>query len=153
MALTDSWQVLVSVGAALEAMIYVVAGFCVLRLRDREPEQVRPFRLWAGKPLAVAGMVVFAVLAVGASVSVNNRFDPLPLGIIAIMAAPFGGLCPRLPAQVAGGPSGPGGRRDQAAPAPEPHRLMAQWLGTRQGSGRSRADRSADRSTPGRGAG
>ncbi len=68
-------------------MIYVVAGFCVLRLRDREPQQVRPFRLRAGKPLAVAGMVVFAVLAVGASVSVNNRFDPLPLGIIAIMTA------------------------------------------------------------------
>lgn len=85
-ALTGSWQVLVSVGAALEAMIYVVAGFCVIRLRDREPDRVRPFRLWAGKPLAWAGMAVFAVLAIGASVSVNNRFDPLPLGIIVAMA-------------------------------------------------------------------
>jgi len=84
-ALTGSWQVLVAVGAALEAMIYVVAGYCVIRLREREPELVRPFRLRAGQPLAWAGMVVFAVLAIGASVSVNNRFDPLPLGIIVVM--------------------------------------------------------------------
>lgn len=84
-ALTGSWQVLVAVGAALEAMIYVVAGFCVIRLRDREPDGVRPFRLWAGKPLAWIGIVVFAVLAIGASLSVDNRFDPLPLGIIVIV--------------------------------------------------------------------
>jgi len=86
-AVTGSWQVLVAVGAALEAMIYVVAGYCVLRLRTRQADSVRPFRLWAGKPLASVGMVVFAVLALGASVSVNNRFDLLPLGIIIAMAA------------------------------------------------------------------
>ncbi len=86
-AVTGSWQVLVAVGAALEAMIYVAAGFCVIRLRDREPDAVRPFRLWAGKPLAWAGIAIFGVLALGAGVSVNNRFDPLPLGIIVVMAA------------------------------------------------------------------
>jgi APA family basic amino acid/polyamine antiporter len=90
-AVTDSWPVLVSVGAALEAMIYVSAGFCVLQLRNREPDAVRPFRLWAGKPLALAGIVVFAVLALGASVSVSNRFDPLPLLIIVAMAAASAG--------------------------------------------------------------
>jgi basic amino acid/polyamine antiporter, APA family len=85
-ALTESWQVLVAVGAALEAMIYVVAGLCVIKLRDREPDSVRPFRLRAGKPLAWGGMAVFAILSVGASVSVNNRFNPLPLAIIVVMA-------------------------------------------------------------------
>ncbi len=52
-ALTDSWQVLVAVGAALEAMIYVVAGFCMIQLRNREPDRVRPFRLRAGQALGV----------------------------------------------------------------------------------------------------
>lgn len=89
-AVTGSWQVLVSVGAALEAMIYVVAGFCVLRLRIREPDSVRPFRMRAGRPLAWVGIVVFGVLAVSASVSVNDKFSPVPLVILVVLAAGSG---------------------------------------------------------------
>jgi amino acid transporter len=79
------------VAVAVAGLLALVAwgfygGFCVIRLRDREPDQVRPFRLWAGKPLAWVGIAVFAILALGASLSVNNRFDPLPLGIVAVMA-------------------------------------------------------------------
>jgi basic amino acid/polyamine antiporter, APA family len=81
-AVTSSWQVLVSAGAALEAMIYAVAGFCVYRLRDRQPDAERPFRMMWAKPLAVGGMVLFAILAVAAGVSVNDRTNPLPLVII-----------------------------------------------------------------------
>ena len=44
-AVTHAWQVLVAVGAALEAMIYGVAGFCALRLRTRQPDTPRPFRV------------------------------------------------------------------------------------------------------------
>jgi amino acid transporter len=86
-AVTGSWRVLVAVGAALEAMIYVVAGLCVVRLRDRQPDAARPFRLRAGKPLAWCGMAAFTALALGASLSVNNHFDPVPLVIIGLMAA------------------------------------------------------------------
>jgi len=104
-AVTSSWQVLVAVGAALEGMIYVVAGFCVIRLRDRQPTAERPFRLWAGKPLAWAGMVIFFVLAASASVSVNNHFNPAPLIIIAVMVGLAGwyvvAYIPRLRAAAA----------------------------------------------------
>jgi len=81
------WQVLVAVGAALEAMIYAVAAFCVLRLRGRVPDHHRPFRVPLVRVVAVAGLAVFSVLAVVASVSVDNRFSPVPLVIIVVMGA------------------------------------------------------------------
>lgn len=80
-AVSHSWQVLVAMGAALEAMIYAVAAFCTLRLRSREPG---PFRVRTGRFLAVVGLVVFGALALVASVSVGNRMDPVPLLIIVI---------------------------------------------------------------------
>ncbi len=86
-AVTGSWQVLVAVGAALEAMIYAVAAYCTLVLRRRLPDHPRPFRVLGVEVLAVAGIVVFAVLAVSASLSVDNRFNPLPLVLIALGAA------------------------------------------------------------------
>jgi amino acid transporter len=85
-ALTHGWQVLVAVGATLEAMIYAVAAFCTLRLRARDPEAARPFRVPAIRWLAGAGIIVFSGLALTASVSVNNHFNPLPLIIIALAA-------------------------------------------------------------------
>jgi len=81
-AITNSWQVLVGAGASLEAMIYAVAGFCVYRLRTRAADEPRPFRMWAARPLAAGGMVVFGLLAVAAGLSVNNRSNPAPLLII-----------------------------------------------------------------------
>jgi amino acid transporter len=86
-ALTRSWQVLVAVGAALEAMVYAVAGFCTLRLRTRQPDTPRPFRVRGLRVLGPVGIVVFGLLAVTASVSVQSKFDPAPLVIIAVAAA------------------------------------------------------------------
>jgi amino acid transporter len=86
-ALSHGWQVLVAVGAALEAMIYGVAAFCALRLRSRRPDTARPFRVRALPILGRVGVVLFALLAVIASVSVNNHFNPLPLVIIAACAS------------------------------------------------------------------
>ncbi|HXQ43212.1 MAG TPA: APC family permease [Acidimicrobiales bacterium] len=82
-AATGSWSVLVAVGAALEAMIYAVAAFCVVRLRTRLPAQARPFRLPAPRLLGGGAIVVFGVLAAVASVSVANRFNLVPLVVIA----------------------------------------------------------------------
>jgi amino acid transporter len=82
-AVTHSWQVLVAVGAALEAMIYAVAAFCTLRLRSRDPARERPFRVRGLRTLGVVGLVVFGALAAVASVTVGDRFDPVPLVIIA----------------------------------------------------------------------
>jgi len=81
-AVTHAWQVLVAVGAALEAMIYGVAGFCALRLRRRQPDTPRPFRVRGLAVLGPLGVVLFAVLALTASLSVQNRFNPAPLVII-----------------------------------------------------------------------
>jgi amino acid transporter len=86
-ALTRSWQVLVAVGAALEAMVYAVAGICAVRLRTRQPDTPRPFRVRGLRVLGPAGIVIFGLLAVTASLSVQNRFDPAPLVIIAVAAA------------------------------------------------------------------
>ena len=82
-----AWQVLVAVGAALEAMIYAVAAFCVLRLRRILPDEHRPFRIRLVRPVAWAGLVLFSVMGLVASVSVDNRFSLVPLGIIAVMGA------------------------------------------------------------------
>ena len=86
-AASHAWQVLVATGAALEAFIYAVAAFCVVRLRGRLPDHDRPFRLWAARALGVVGVAVFGTLAVVASVSVSNHFDPVPIAVIAVCAA------------------------------------------------------------------
>jgi len=86
-ALTHAWQVLVAVGAALEGMIYGVAGFCVLRLRRRQPDTPRPFRFRGLSVLGPLGVALFALLAVTASFSVQNAFNPAPLLIIVFCAA------------------------------------------------------------------
>jgi len=83
----SGWQVLVAVGAALEALIYAVAAYCVLRLRGRVPDHHRPFRVPLVRVVAISGLVIFSVLALVASVSVGNRFDPVPLIIILAMGA------------------------------------------------------------------
>ncbi|HEY7947503.1 MAG TPA: APC family permease [Acidimicrobiales bacterium] len=85
-AATGSWEVLVAVGAALEALIYAVAAYCVLRLRRRLPGHPRPFRLPAPRILAGAAVCVFGVLAATASVSVQNKFNLVPLVVIAVGA-------------------------------------------------------------------
>ena len=120
------WQVLVAVGATLEAMIYAVAAFCVLRLRARMPDHHRPFRVRVVMPLAGVGIAVFGTLALVPSVTVANRVDPAPLVVIAVVGAASGWyvvrVVPRLraaeearraartrrrPSRSAGGTAGP----------------------------------------------
>ena len=86
-SLTGAWQAILATGAALESVIYAVAGYCVLVLRRRMPEAQRPFRLRFGVPLAVAGIVVFGLLALVASVSVGSAVSVTPLLITAGVTA------------------------------------------------------------------
>jgi amino acid transporter len=81
-ALTDEWQVIVSAGAALEAMIFSVAAFCVYRLRRRLPDQERPFRVRGGRWVALVGCAVFALLALAAATTVDEATNVAPLLII-----------------------------------------------------------------------
>jgi amino acid transporter len=68
-------------------MIYGVAGFCAIRLRTREPDVPRPFRVRGLRVLGPLGMVLFGVLAVLASVSVQVKFNPAPLLMILVAGA------------------------------------------------------------------
>ena len=119
-AVTDGWKVLVATGAALEAGIYAVAAFCVLRLRRRQPDDERPFRVPAAGVLGWVGVVVFGFLALAASLSVDDKTNPLPLAIIAVVA---GGAVayvlvglPRVQAAEAARRAAQGTRRRRPAP-------------------------------------
>jgi basic amino acid/polyamine antiporter, APA family len=85
-ALTGAWEVIVAIGATLEAMIYAVAGFCVLRLRRRLPDAERPFRFRGGRPLAIGAICLFGLLGAVASVTVGTSTNPAPLAIVLTIA-------------------------------------------------------------------
>ena len=123
-AVTDGWKVLVATGAALEAGIYAVAAFCVLRLRQRQSSDERPFRVPAAGVLGWIGVVVFGLLALAASISVDNKTNPLPLLIIALVAGAatayvLVGL-PRVRAADAARRAAQGTRRRRPAPTVAP---------------------------------
>jgi amino acid transporter len=81
-AITGSFAVMVSVGAALEAGMYAAAAFVVWRLRRRAPDAVRPFRFRGGRPLAAVLMVVFALLGLVAATSVGATTTVTPLLLV-----------------------------------------------------------------------
>jgi basic amino acid/polyamine antiporter, APA family len=85
-SITGSWQMMVSVCAALEMMIYAAAGYVVWRLRRTQADTVRSFRLRGGRPLAAAATVLFALLALLSAVTVGKHTDPGPLIILAVVA-------------------------------------------------------------------
>jgi len=81
-AITGSFAVMVSVGAALETGIYASAAYVVWRLRGREPETARPYRARGGRPLALALVVVFGLLTVVAATSVGATTSVAPLLVV-----------------------------------------------------------------------
>ncbi|HMK99558.1 MAG TPA: APC family permease [Acidimicrobiales bacterium] len=123
-AASHSWQVLVATGAALEAMIYAVAATCVVRLRGRLPDHHRPFRMRVARGLGAFGVVVFGALAAVASVSVDNRFDPVPLVVIGVCAGLSAyyvlGVLPRVRAAEAARRAGRARRRPPPATPLQP---------------------------------
>jgi amino acid transporter len=123
-ALTGDFQVLVSVGAALEAGIYAVAAACVLRLRARLPEAERPFRMRAASVLCWTGVVSFTLLSLTASVSVGDSVSPVPLLVIAVLAAGSGWYVlralPRMRAAAEAARLAAGPRRPRRPPAAVP---------------------------------
>jgi APA family basic amino acid/polyamine antiporter len=86
---TGQWLLLVAVGATIEAGIYALGSLCVVVLRRRETRE-RPFRLIAGKPLAVFGIVLFSVLfiATGFSDPKNaHHLSVAPISVIVVLAS------------------------------------------------------------------
>ena len=86
---TGQWLLLVSVGAAIECGIYAIGSLCLLRLRSRV-DRKRPFKLFAGVPLAGIGAVLFSVLFVAtafADPKDSRRFSVAPFAVIAVLGA------------------------------------------------------------------
>ena len=72
---TGAFTILILVGAVLEALIYAVAGLCVIQMRRRRPDAPRSFRIPFGWTLPVLTVLIFGALGIGAAVTPN----PLPL--------------------------------------------------------------------------
>lgn len=85
-AFTGAWTMIVSMCAALEMMIYATAAFVVFRLRKRQAEVDRPFKLLGGRPVAIAIMILFGFLAVVSSTTVGKETSATPLITLAVIA-------------------------------------------------------------------
>ena len=68
--LTGRYLVLVELAAAMESIVYVLAGLAVISLRRRLPDVPRPYRIKGGPLVPALTVVVFAVLA--ATVCASN---------------------------------------------------------------------------------
>lgn len=85
--LTKQWLVLVSVGSVLEAIIYVMAGICVLVFRKRKLNP-NGFKLFFGRLLAVVIILMFVPMAIlGAFSDPKNptKFSIIPAAIIVLI--------------------------------------------------------------------
>ena len=85
-AVTGTWVMVVSVCAALEMMIYAVAGYVVWRLRQRQAGAERPFRLAGGRASALAAAVVFGLLGLVSAVTVGKHTSVVPLVFLVVVA-------------------------------------------------------------------
>jgi amino acid transporter len=88
MYFTNLFSILILVGAVLEALIYTIAGICVIRLRRKQPQSARAFRIRGGLLFPVLTIIIFGLLAILASLGIGSSVLPgIPLVItIAIMA-------------------------------------------------------------------
>jgi len=69
---TGKYLVLVNLAAAMEAVVYVLAGLAVLRLRKKAPAAKRPFVTPGGLLVPLATALIFAVLVL--AVFVTDRW-------------------------------------------------------------------------------
>ncbi|MHB1420647.1 MAG: APC family permease [Bacillota bacterium] len=62
--LTGRYLTLVNIGAAIEALVYTLAGLATYRLRKKVPDTDRPFKIKGGPLIPLATMIIFAFLTV-----------------------------------------------------------------------------------------
>ena len=99
---TNLFSVLILLGAVLEALIYTIAGLCVISLRRRRPETPRMFRIRGGLIFPILTVIVFGVLGILASLAIGtpNMMIGLPLiitiGVMGLSALYVFLVIPRL---------------------------------------------------------
>lgn len=118
--ITREFNILILIGAVLEALIYAAAGLCVILLRRRQPASQRTFRIPFGQTIPILTVVIFTLLAIAAAVSPT----PLPLLItVIIFAVSFAyvqTVVPRLKAAEEARRQARGRRRPSRRPAAIP---------------------------------
>jgi amino acid transporter len=88
MYFTNLFNILILVGAVLEALIYTIAGLCVIRLRRRQPDAARAFRIRGGLFFPILTVIVFGLLAILASLGIGSSVLPgIPLIITLVLMA------------------------------------------------------------------
>jgi amino acid transporter len=104
--LTNQFESVILVGAVLEGMIYTIAGLCVIRLRKRQPDAKRAFRIRGGLFFPILTVIIFGLLAVLASLGIGSNIFPGQPLIITLVILAFSALyvllyIPRLRAAAA----------------------------------------------------
>ena len=88
MYLSNLFSILILVGAVLEALIYTIAGICVIRLRGRQPNAERSFRISGGLLFPILTVIVFGLLGILASLGIGSNVLPgLPLIVTLVLMA------------------------------------------------------------------
>ncbi len=90
--LTKQFQVLILVGAALEAMIYAVAGICVIQLRRRKPQTERSFKSPLGWTIPILTIVIFGLLFLGALFPPASQLPGVPSALVPVIVPAIMGL-------------------------------------------------------------
>ena len=72
--LTGKYLFLILMAAALECFIYVVAALCVIRLRLKNPETERAFKIPLGYTVPVFVIIVFTGLMIGIFADVSRDY-------------------------------------------------------------------------------
>ncbi len=103
---TNLFSVLILLGAVLEALIYTIAGLCVIRLRRKQPETPRMFRIRGGLIFPIITIIVFGALGILASLAIGSTVMlglPLiiTLGIMGLSALYVFLVIPKLRAAAA----------------------------------------------------
>jgi amino acid transporter len=86
---TNLFSVLILLGAVLEALIYTIAGLCVIRLRQKRPEAQRVFRIRGGLIFPILTVIVFGALGILASLAIGTT---VMIGLPLIITVAFMGL-------------------------------------------------------------
>jgi basic amino acid/polyamine antiporter, APA family len=89
--ITNEFQAVILVGAVLEGIIYTIAGLCVIRLRQRQPDAERSFRIRGGLLVPILTIIIFGLLAILASLGIGSNILPgmplvITLGILGLSA-------------------------------------------------------------------
>jgi|GEM_PF-163867 amino acid transporter len=97
--LSNAASMLILVGAVLEAMIYAVAGLCVIQLRRRQRDAARSFRIPFGLTIPLLSVIIFTALGLAAGLTPTPWPLVITVGVFAVTYLYVWLYVPRLKAR------------------------------------------------------